>query len=30
LNKALVDEALNARTNEEIEHLFAKVELPFQ
>ncbi len=30
LNKALVDEALNARTNEEIEHLFAEVELPFQ
>ncbi len=30
LNKALVDEALNAKTNEEIEHLFAEVELPFQ
>jgi len=30
LNKALVDEALNARTNEEIEQLFAEVELPFQ
>ncbi len=30
LNKALVDEALNARTNEEIEQLFAGVELPFQ
>jgi len=30
LNKALVDEALNAKTNEEIEQLFAGVELPFQ
>ncbi len=30
LNKALVDDALNARTNEEIEQLFAGVELPFQ
>jgi len=30
LNKALVDEALNSKTNEEIEHLFAEVELPFQ
>ena len=30
LNKALVDEALNAKTSEEIEHLFAEVELPFQ
>ena len=30
LNKALVDEALNARTNEEIEQLFAEVELPFK
>jgi len=28
LNKALVDEALNAKTNEEIEQLFAGVELP--
>jgi len=30
LNKALVDEALNAKTSEEIEQLFAGVELPFQ
>jgi LysR family cys regulon transcriptional activator len=30
LNKALVDEALNAKTNEEIEQLFAGVELPFK
>ena len=30
LNKALVDEALNAKTNEEIEHLFSEVELPFK
>jgi len=28
LNKTLVDEALNAKTNEEIEQLFAGVELP--
>ncbi len=30
LNKALVDEALNAKTNEEIEQLFAGVELPYR
>jgi LysR family cys regulon transcriptional activator len=30
LNKVLVDEALNAKTNEEIEQLFSEVELPFQ
>ncbi len=30
LDKALVDEALNAKTNEEIEQLFSGVELPFQ
>jgi len=30
LNKALVDEALKTRTSEEIEQLFAGVELPFQ
>ena len=30
LNKELVDAALNAKTNEEIEQLFAGVELPFQ
>lgn len=29
LNKALVDEALNAKTNEEIEQLFAGIELPY-
>jgi len=30
LNKALVDEALKTKTNEEIEQLFSGVELPFQ
>ncbi|MFB3116946.1 MAG: HTH-type transcriptional regulator CysB [Gammaproteobacteria bacterium] len=30
LNKALVDKALNAKTNEEIEQLFAGVELPYR
>ncbi|MFB3090933.1 MAG: HTH-type transcriptional regulator CysB [Gammaproteobacteria bacterium] len=30
LNKALVDEALNAKTNGEIEQLFAGVELPYR
>jgi len=29
LSKALVDEALNAKTNEEIEQLFAGIELPY-
>ena len=30
LNKALVDEALKTKSNEELEHLFADVDLPFQ